>query len=120
MRKVVDVILVILFVLFAIVQWNDPDSLLWILMYLAVAGVAAQPLIGKYYEKLTIGFLGVLVVSLLTYVPAVIDWFSDGMPTITGSMKASSKYIELVREFFGLLISIVAVGYYVWRGRRSA
>ena len=45
--------------------------------------------------------------------PEVIDWFSDGMPNIADSMQASSPYIELVREFFGLLISLIGMTFYL-------
>lgn len=118
MKKIVDIIIAVLFVLFAIVQWNDPDSLLWIIMYLLVAVVAGFSAQGTFYSYTTWIFAIVLFVSICFYIPSIILWFQDGMPTISGSMKAESPYIELVREFFGLLISFVVVGYYVLRYRR--
>ncbi len=113
MRKVLDVIVIIIFIIFAFVQWNDPDPTIWIITYLLVAAVAGQSLIGHFYKWPSYIFFSVLIMATLTYIPDIINWFGDGMPSITNSMKAESPYIELVREFFGLLISVFVVGWYV-------
>ncbi|MEL6122551.1 MAG: transmembrane 220 family protein, partial [Bacteroidota bacterium] len=73
---------------------------------------------GRLFPIATMIMLIVLIVVLLSYIPSIREWFGDGMPSITSSMKAESPYIELVREFFGLLISAAAIAYYVVRGRR--
>lgn len=108
-----------LFFSFAIVQWNDPDSFIWIIMYLVVSGTAFLAFQSKFYFKLCIPIVLVLALSLSFYIPDVISWFQDGMPNIADSMKASSPYIELVREFFGLLISLVAMTYYLTLSKKK-
>jgi hypothetical protein len=40
------------------------------------------------------------------------------MPSITASMKAESPYIELSREFFGLLLCAIAALYYLIKAKR--
>ena len=102
-----------LFLLFAIVQWNDPDSLSWIFLYLVVAIVAYLGFRGQFYFRLYLLIIVALLITLFFYLPDVIQWFKDGMPSITDSMKASSPYIELVREFFGLLISLLCMTFYL-------
>lgn len=102
-----------LFMLFAIVQWNDPDALIWILMYVVVSGIAFLAFKGKSYLWLNAGVTAILFVSILFYIPDIVDWFGDDMPNIADSMQASSPYIELVREFFGLLISLLAMTFYL-------
>lgn len=103
----------VLFLVFAIVQWNDPDAFIWILMYMVVSAIAFLAYKGQHYLWLNAGITAILIVSLLFYIPDVMDWFGDGMPNIADSMQASSPYIELVREFFGLLISLVAMTFYL-------
>lgn len=46
---------------------------------------------------------------MLTLLPGALDWIQDGMPSIVESMKASSPYIELVREFLGLGIALLVI-----------
>ncbi len=105
--KIIFSIFGTLFLLFAYFQWNDPDSLKWILYYLLVAGMCFATAFGKnkkLYLYLTIGMTSIWLITLL---PGAIAWLQDGMPSIVDSMKASSPYIELVREFLGLLISMI-------------
>ncbi len=113
LMKWVHLSISVLFMLFAIVQWNDPDAFIWILMYVVVSAVAFLAFKGKSYPWLNAGVTAILIVSILFYVPDVVDWFGDDMPNIADSMKASSPYIELVREFFGLFISLVAMTFYL-------
>lgn len=108
-----------LFFIFGIVQWNDPDPYLWISLYFYVSicillnvytGVSKYPIC-----------LGMIFTAFLLYssVPDVMQWYADGMPSIIGSMKAESKYIELVREFFGLFISIATLIFYFIRANKQ-
>ncbi len=118
--KFVHLVIAILFLLFAYWQWNDPDSILWIFLYLIVAVVAFSAYRERYY------FVPYLIVTILTsvatflYIPDVAVWVKDGMPSLTESMKASSPYIELVREFFGLFISLVVMCFYLVRAKKKS
>lgn len=114
--KILNILLCLLFVLFAYFQYNDPDPWLWITIYILVAGICAFAAFGKYHRWTTFILLLALVGYWLYLLPDFVAWVSDGMPTITGSMKAESEYIELVREFLGLLILIATL---VFQYRRS-
>jgi hypothetical protein len=46
---------------------------------------------------------------MLTLLPGFINWLRMGMPTITGSMKAEEEHIEVVREFLGLFLALLAM-----------
>jgi len=117
--KWIHVLIGIFFLLFAIVQWNDPDSLLWIILYTVIAVIAFLAFRDKYFLWPYTIFTAALLISLLTYAPDIMAWFNDGMPSITTSMKASSPYIELIREFFGLLISLIAMSYYLTLSKKN-
>ncbi len=109
--KVVHFIVSAILVSFAVVQWNDPDPLIWILMYLAIATI---PLL-RGMKKLSRWLPSVMTVTLFLAfalsVPDIIAWMKDGFPSIYDEMKAESPYIESVREALGigvcLLVSVI-------------
>lgn len=108
-KKIGFSLLALLFFLFAFFQWNDPDSLKWILYYLLIGGLcfgSAFDVIRPVYIYMMIG---VTLIWLAILLPDAISWWKDGMPTLVEEMKASSPYIELVREFLGLGISLISL-----------
>ena len=104
-----------MFVLFALVQYNDPDSITWILIY---SITAVQPIISwkKFYKKqIDIVLILIFTILILSYIPNLIGWIREGMPSIVSEMKATETYIEHVREALGLLICLVSL--IIWRKR---
>ncbi len=111
MRASIHVILAIIFILFAAVQYNDPDPYIWIPIYGAVAVVCILSHQKKYYPPIILAILGGLSIYWMTYIPSVIQWFKDGMPSIASTMKAETPFVELIREFFGLLLAMLTLAY---------
>lgn len=109
--KIFKLSLSLLFVLFAVVQLNDPDPWGWFAMYLYVAALFGFAAFGKAHNYAFLAGLAVILIWAATLVPDFITWFKMGMPTITGSMKAESPHVELTREFLGLLIAGTAIGW---------
>ena len=103
-----------LFCLCAYWQLNDPDWNQWVAAYGVVAFVAVRYFFGGLRPIVPLLPALVLFVWWCTYVPDFVQWVNDGMPTITGSMKAEAPHIELTREFFGLLICWGTLAGYVW------
>jgi hypothetical protein len=120
MKRYLNILLAVLFIVFAAVQLNDPDPWFWVMMYLYVAVcILLFTFTNKSKYPLLIGALLSLAISL-SYIPDVVSWVKDGMPSIASSMKAESLYIELVREFFGLLITgVTFIFYYFVEKKRS-
>ena len=114
------IVISIIFILFAVFQINDPDPIFWIALY----GVTAVSAI-LFFFKITIPLVPLLVAlvsigGLLYLSPDFLRWIREGSPSITGSMKAGSPHIELVREFFGnALTAITGMGYWVAMRRRK-
>ncbi len=113
--KLLHSLVSILFVVFAVVQWNDPDPYLWVVLYLVIAVIPIMYLKGKLNRMV----LGVLTLGLFvlfgTYVPDLLSWLYEGMPSITTSMKAGTPYIEVVRESLGLLLCFFVSAFYLLR-----
>jgi len=108
-KKVGFSLLGLIFLLFAYFQWNDLDSLKWIIYYVLISLLAFLTVLDRNKLLYIYMMLAVTVVWMVFLTPAAMDWVSDGMPSIVESMKASSPYIELVREFLGLGISLLAL-----------
>jgi Transmembrane family 220, helix len=105
----------VLLVLFAIVQYNDPDAILWILIYgiTAVwAGLAAFRPVRFAHNQLLLTVFGVSLVAIAggaiyDWPQSIADWWDN----------------EVVREGLGLIIATAAllvVAYTLWRTRRAA
>lgn len=102
--KIINGILCLLFLLFAGVQINDPDPWVWVLIYGAVAILCGLAAAGRFFPKILLAGLIICAAGIFWYLPDFMHWLNTGMASITDSMKAASPYIELVREFLGLII----------------
>ena len=109
-----------LFLLFAIFQYNDPDFYIWIPIYLIVAVVIFLYGRGKYHIRVFQILLAFYILGMISYYPDVIAWIQDGTPSIASSMKAESPFIEFIREFFGLGICALALGFYTYFAQKKS
>ena len=105
--KIVHGSIALLFILFAVVQYNDPDPWIWITYYVFTGLASAMAATGRYHTIMIVGGLAISIIWLLSLVPGVIDWIQQGMPSITGAMHAETEYIELMREFLGVLLVLL-------------
>jgi hypothetical protein len=108
------------FISFALMQYNDPDPLRWILMYGLVAVVCIYAGLEVKISQNVIK-LGVFACTLwcLALLPEFYAWIQMGMPTITGSMKAEEPHIEYTREFLGLVLCGVVLGMHLYPQERN-
>lgn len=114
--KTLHFFLLIVFFLFALAQYNDPDPWGWMVLYGGVAFLAASAWWrGRTWRGVALLGLGISVVGLLWLLPAFWQWLTHGTPSIVAEMKATAPHIELVREFLGLVLCAAAYGFY-WRG----
>ncbi len=109
--KIFNLILALIFFAFAAVQFNDTpgDILFWVLLYTLVATVSAFGAFNKYNMWILMLGIAAAVYEMFRKFPAFAQWCSDGMPSIVEEMKASSPYVELVREFFGLVLCLAVL-----------
>jgi len=102
-------ILAVLFTLFAVVQYNDPDPLAWIAIYVAVAVLCALTALGRAPRWALIAASVAAIIWMATLAPGMLDWAGMGFPNIAGRMTAETPHIEVVREFLGLLVALLAL-----------
>lgn len=120
--KILNVIFIIVFVLSAALQYNDPDPYIWVPIYLYGAFLCYKAYQKKYTPLL-------YIIGLVTYTAyaaylffdkqGVLSWANEhNAESITQSMKATKPWIEETREFGGLLLLIIAlVVNMVWLGK---
>jgi hypothetical protein len=118
--KIIHVILALLFLSFAALQINDPDPLLWILIYLNMVVLSVMGFQKRYY-KLWIGISAVLYfIYALFLIPGTLDWYhsADRALLFDDLAKMQYPYIEETREFLGLVICLVALGFHFIASRK--
>jgi hypothetical protein len=109
-----------LFVLFAFVQLNDADPWPWFALYMLVAALLVASALGYYRAWAIYAGLAVIAIWMVSILPEFIRWVRMGMPSITGKMKATEPHIEYAREFLGLLLSGITLGWMLWKRPSSA
>ena len=113
-RTVVNIFLALIFLLFAIVQLNDPDPVIWFSIYLLTAVLCAVSIFRKLPLALLYGFGLVLLFYAATHLEFAVEWIlSENKSELFGEMQEDKYYLEGTREFFGLLIAIAALAFLV-------
>ena len=120
--EVFNIIFIVVFILFAAVQYNDPDPYLWIPIYLYPAVLCYLAIQYKYpIRGYYIGFVifGIYAIYKIFDENGVIDWIRFHQATsIASTMKAEQPWIEETREFFGLVIILVVLAINLTIGNR--
>lgn len=122
--KLFNIIFTILFILFAALQYNDPDPYLWIPIYLFAAVLCWFAFKGNYFPK---AYLFGIVIYLLYAVflvftkNGVLDWMNEhNAESLVQTMKAEKPWVEDTREFGGLLILIIVLSINYFYSKRKA
>ncbi len=123
--KIFNSIFLILFVVSAILQYNDPDPALWILIYLFAALSCYLSIRNLNYPRTNLTAI-VLLFSYAVFLffdkDGVLIWLTEHQAeNIAGSMKASTPWIEETREFFGLVIilTVLSINFFDTKRNRS-
>jgi hypothetical protein len=107
--KVVNLLLAVMFVIFAFLQINDPDPAIWILIYGAMAVICVLAAFRIYPKKIMIGLLVVYVLYSIVFLPGVGEWLNqDNKEKLFDNVaKMEHIWIEESREFLGLMICVI-------------
>lgn len=103
-----------MFLAFAAWQINDPDPILWIIVYGAMMVVSIMTI----FERYPTGIMIVMAAGYLVLSIQYFDGFAEWLGSVDRSLlfddiaKMDHLYIEEAREFMGLLINIVVLVLY--------
>ncbi len=119
-RTVVNIFLAFVFILFAIVQLNDPDPAIWFSIYLLTAVLCAVSIFRRIPLALLYGFGLVLLFYAAMHLEFAVEWIlSENKSELFGEMQEDKYYLEGAREFLGLLIVILAVVYLLVQNKKE-
>lgn len=119
--RFVNIFLALMFLSFAALQINDPDPLLWILIYGAMVVICGMAAFGIYNKRVMI----ILAICYLVYCvvlwPGVSEWLSQENKSVLFDdvMKMEFPYIEESREFLGLAICLLVLAFYLLSALRK-
>ncbi len=117
--KVFNIIFCFVFIVFAALQYNDPDPYVWLPIYMYTAVLCWLAARQRYFTKaylLGIAVYAIYAIYKMFDANGLLDWIKlHHAENIAGTMKAEQPWIEETREFFGLviLIAVLAVNYFV-------
>jgi len=116
--KLLDYIFVALLAVTALLQLNDPDPVYWVLVYGLGASVPLLNAMNKPRQYLAALTIGMTISGMMYAAPGAVEYFQSGnWSSIAGSMDGPAAYVEPAREFIGLLMQLLVVGYYSWQWR---
>lgn len=120
--KITNLILAVMFLLFAFVQINDPDPLLWIVIYGAMAAVCVMAAFRYFIKPLLWILLAGFIVYMVVLIPGLQQWLAqpDKSVLFDEGMKMQNLYIEESREFLGLLICVIVLVVQLLASRKAA
>ncbi|MEX0313957.1 MAG: transmembrane 220 family protein [Allomuricauda sp.] len=106
LKKIINFLLFALFGLFAFLQLNDKDGLLWFSIYAIVALVHLYATFKPLNRILLWGLLILLLIYCLYHAPYLWEWLQvNHKSELFGEMVYEKPYLEGTREFLGLLIA---------------
>lgn len=113
-NKIKNLILFILFVIFAILQLNDPDGKLWFSIYFIVSLICLY----NNFKPVPKSILILSIIALMSYSVFHFSLFIDYLNTenkeeIFGEMVYDKPYLEGTREFIGLLLAALGIMYQI-------
>lgn len=121
--KTVNLLLAAMFLVFAFLQINDPDPVVWILIYGAMAVVCILAAFKTYSRVFMLILLAGFIAYSVVFFDGIKEWLGqdDKSVLFDDLAKMQHPYIEESREFLGLLICmIVLVIHLVLSPKRSA
>lgn len=113
--RAADTVMLVVFLLSALVQLNDPDPIAWVGVYGAAAALCGAALARHATRAAPLVLMLLALTAAAPLAPRVLG--RAGVSDIFGSMKATDPLVEETREMLGLLIIGGWMATLAWRGR---
>jgi hypothetical protein len=118
LRRVLNAVGGLLFAVAVVVQYNDPDPLVWMGIYGAALAVCALDVLGKNVRRPARIVAGVALLWAVSWAPRIVRDVPWSHLFDHFSMK-DDVHIEEAREFLGLLIVALWTGVLAFTAKRS-
>lgn len=120
--RILNSVLALMFMAFAFVQVNDPDPILWILIYGIMAIISVMAIFEYFIPAFMYALAAGYTVYLVVLFPGMMDWYNspDRSLLFDDIAKMQYPYIEEAREFLGLAICLMVLVFYILRARLAA
>ena len=110
LNKILSIVFGLVFLLFASVQYNDPDPIGWILIYSVIGLLCISSAFGFYRRWIAYAVLVLAGIWMLTLLPSLWQWLRyEPADALLYGMSPDKMYIEESREFIGLLLGVSGV-----------
>ena len=115
--KYIFIALSVLFLLFTLVQINDETGTLpWMLGYISISALFGLAASGRYFRIPTAIAILCVLIALVYFTPGFGEFLTNNDGIGFGqTMSNEYPYIEEMREWGGLMISLIALGYLFWQ-----
>jgi hypothetical protein len=119
--RILNYILAVMFLIFASLQVNDPDPIVWILIYGSMAVVCVMAAFEYYVPWLMIIQFVCYLIYCFILTPGLSEWLASPDRSLLFSEVAKMQYlyIEESREFLGLCICMAVLILYWFRSRAT-
>jgi hypothetical protein len=105
--KIFHLLFSITLIMFAGLQINDPDPIVWVGFYLLCALIPALLTFNRFYPPLFWVAVTGCVIELIISAPGAYEYFLRmGEEPLMQGMNENKPYIEECREFLGALIAL--------------
>ena len=106
--KTLNLVFLFAFVLSALVQFNDPDPLRWIVIYSAMAIICTL----YYFNQMHWYVAAAPALISLVWIASLLPALNQGVPwrEVLGSLAMQNDTVEEVREIGGLLLVLLWAG----------
>ena len=116
--RLVNIILALLFFVFAAVQYNDADGVLWVFVYGIVAVISLLGVFKEYNRAMLLAMMILYFGGFLYLLPSVFEWLTEHeLSELTESMKTDKPFIEKSRESLGLLLCFLTIWYHYYESK---
>ncbi len=108
--RIISLVLLLVFGMFAYWQANDNDPVLWVTIYGLVALISLLRLFNIYSRPITTLIMIACLVYSFWYIGGLFEWLgSSDKGAVFGTMKPDKPYVEETREFLGLILAFVGL-----------
>lgn len=107
----------LIFVLFSLLQLNDPDALIWVIAYLIPATVAFLFTHRKFSSTLLLVLaIGYLISSVYLFPPSFQEWIHTEQRAKSLGMNLPG--IEEARESAGLMLCAITLAFFWFKSKK--